>query len=114
MTSHTACLHQESRTSLSNPATIVIGGVGHLSQLGRNQASEMADVTVLENQRSASSSASNGDIHHRSGQVVGANHLVGEQHPKCRIHRPQYPIAEIWLSTRLHRVDVRRAEDVYA
>src|SRR5439155_1930077 len=29
-------------------------------------------------------------------------------------HRPQYPIAEIWLSTRLHRVDVRRAEDVYA
>jgi hypothetical protein len=24
-----------------------------------------------------------GNIHHGPGQVVGPNHLVGEQHPKC-------------------------------
>jgi hypothetical protein len=52
-------------------------------------ASEMEDVTVLQNQRSVFSSSSHGDIHHRSGQVVGANHLVGEQHPKCGIDRAQ-------------------------
>jgi len=55
----------------------------HLSPLGRNQASETADVTVLENQRSAFASASHGDIHHGSGRVVGRNHLVGKQHPNA-------------------------------
>jgi len=88
--------------------------VGHALKLVRNQASEMADVTVLENQRSAFSSLSHGDIHPRSGQVVGTNHLVGEQHPKCRINRPQEAIAEIGFSTRLHWVDVPGAEDVHA
>ena len=74
----------------------------------------MADVMVLENQSSAFSSASRGDIHHRSGQVVGTNHLVGEQHPRCGIDRAQQAIAKIGFSARLHRVDVRGAEDVQA
>src|SRR5467141_687280 len=47
----------------------------------------MADVTVLQNGRSAFSSVSHGSIHHRSGQVVGANYPVGKQHPKCGIDR---------------------------
>ena len=74
----------------------------------------MANVTVLENQRPAFSSASHGDIHHRSGQVVGTNHLVGEQHPKCGINGAQEAIAEIGLPARLDGVDVRGAKDVHA
>ena len=67
----------------------------------------MANLTVLENQRPAFSSASHGDIHHRSGQVVGANHLVGEQHSKCGIDRAQEAIAQIGLPAGLDWVDVR-------
>jgi hypothetical protein len=49
----------------------------------------MADITVLENQLLALASTSHRDIHHRSGQVVGANHLVGEQDPKYGVDRAQ-------------------------
>src|SRR2546422_8423071 len=75
---------------------------------------EAADVTVLENQRSALSRSLHGGIHHRSGQVVGSNHLVGEQHPKYGIDRAQEAIAEIGLPARLDGVDVRGAEHVHA
>ena len=66
----------------------------------------MADVTVLENPSSAFSSTSRGDIHHRSGQVVGTNHLVGEQHPGCGIDCTQQAIAKIGFSARLHRAGI--------
>jgi hypothetical protein len=84
----------------------VRGGSVVLTRIGRDRCpaiGEAADVTVLENQRSAFSSASHGDIHHRSGQVVGTNHLVGEQDPKCGIDRAQEAIAEIRLPARLRR-----------
>jgi hypothetical protein len=72
------------------------------------------DVMVLENQGSALSCSSDNHIDHGSGQVVGPNHLVREQHPKRGIDRAHKPVAEIWFLPRLHRVDVRRSEDVNA
>jgi hypothetical protein len=72
------------------------------------------DVTVLENQGSALSCSSDKDIDHGSGQVVGPNHLVREQHPKRGVDRAHKPVAEIRFLPRLHRVDVRRSEDVNA
>jgi hypothetical protein len=42
------------------------------------------DVTVLESPTSVLRFSPDGNIDHRLGQVVGPNHLVGGQHPKCR------------------------------
>jgi hypothetical protein len=38
-----------------------------------------ADVTILENESPTLAGSSEGNINHRSGQVVGPNHLVREQ-----------------------------------
>ena len=40
-----------------------------------------ADVTILENESPTLTSSSEGNINHRSGQIVSPNHLVREQHP---------------------------------
>jgi hypothetical protein len=41
-----------------------------------------ANVTVLQNHSSVPPSSPDRNIHHGTGQVVGANYLVGEQHAK--------------------------------
>ena len=52
-----------------------------------------SDVTVLENQASALPGSPDGDIHHGPRQVVGPNHLVGEQHPKRGVDRAQQAVS---------------------
>src|SRR5208282_1803260 len=44
-----------------------------------------SDVTVLENRAAGLPLFGYYGAHHGPGQVVGANHLVGEQHPKHRV-----------------------------
>src|ERR1700682_1202773 len=72
-----------------------------------------ANVTVLQNHSSVLPSSPDGDIHHGTGQVVGANYLVGEQHAKHRVDSAQQAVAKIRLLPRLYRVDVRGSEDVH-
>ena len=72
----------------------------------------MADVTVLQDARSAFSRTSHRGIHHRSGHVVGTNDLVGEQRPEYGIDRAQEAIAQIGLSARLDGIDICGAKDV--
>src|SRR5258708_5454348 len=73
-----------------------------------------SDVTVLENRAFALLCSPDRNIHHRPGQVVGPNHLVGEERPKRGVDRAQEAVAEIWVLPRLHRGDVRRPEDAKA
>jgi hypothetical protein len=56
--------------------------VGELKRLDYS-----SDVTVLENRTSALPRTAYGDIYHGPGQVVGPNHLVGEQQPKSGVDR---------------------------
>jgi len=72
------------------------------------------DVAVLENPAFALRCFLDGNIHHGPRQVVGPNHLVGEERSKRWVDRAQEAIAEIWFLPRLHRVDVRGPEDVKA
>jgi hypothetical protein len=53
-----------------------IRGIGHCP-----------DFSVLKNQAFVFVFSPDGDVHHCSGQVVGGNHLVGEQPPKDRVDR---------------------------
>jgi hypothetical protein len=73
-----------------------------------------ADVPVLENEFPTLASSPEGNINHRSGQIVGPNHLVGERHPKERVDRAQQAVAEIRFLPRLDGIDVRGPEDVNA
>src|SRR5260221_14594310 len=73
-----------------------------------------SDVVVLENLASAVPCSPKGNIHHGPPQVVGPNHLVGEERPKRGVDRAQEAVAEIWFLPRLHRVDVRGPGDVKA
>jgi hypothetical protein len=79
-----------------------------------NGLNHRPDVTVVENQASALSCASDNDIDHGSGQVVGPNHLVRQQHPKRGVDRAHEPVAEIRFLPRLNGIDVRGPEDVNA
>jgi hypothetical protein len=40
---------------------------------------QSSDVTILENHAWGDSHPANHDIHHGSGQVIGPDHLIGEQ-----------------------------------
>ena len=71
-----------------------------------------SDVTVLENRASALCRFAYDDIHDGLGQVVGPDHLVGEQQPKHRIDPPQQTVTEVRFLSRLHRVDVCGPEEV--
>ena len=79
-----------------------------------NGLNHRPDVTVLENQASTLSCSSDNDIDHGSGQVVGPNHLVREQHSKRGVDRAHKPVAEIRFLPWLYRIDVRGSEDVNA
>ncbi len=72
------------------------------------------DVTVLENQGSALSGSSDNDIDHSSGQVVGRNDVVREQHTKCGVDRAQKAVGEIRFLPGLHGIDIRRPEEINA
>jgi len=69
-----------------------------------------ADVTVLENKFHMLASSPEGNLNHRSGQIVSPNHLIREQHPKRGIDCAQQAVTEIWFFPRLHGVDVRGPE----
>ena len=71
-----------------------------------------ADVAVFENETSGVSGLSNYNTHHCPRQVVGANDVVGEKHPKHGVNRAEQPVAEIRLLPRLHGIDVGGPEDV--
>src|SRR6266446_5903648 len=73
-----------------------------------------SDVTVLENRAFALLCSPDRNIHHRPGQVVSPNHLVGEERPKRGVDRAQKTVTEIRFLPLLHRVDVRRPEQVKA
>jgi len=62
---------------------------------GVNRFDNGQDVTVLENQASPFTCFPDDDIHHRPGQVVRSNHLVGKQHPKRGVDPAQQAISEI-------------------
>jgi hypothetical protein len=72
------------------------------------------DVTVLENRASVLPCSPDGNIQHGPGQVVGPNHLVVEQHPKCRVDPAQQAVTEVRFPSRLHGVDLRGPEEVNA
>ena len=72
------------------------------------------DVTVLENLTFALRCFLERNIDHGPPQVVGPNHLVGEEQPKRGVDRAQEAIAEIRLLPGLHRVDVGGPEDIDA
>src|SRR5438445_7951128 len=72
------------------------------------------DITVLKNRVPRRAISPHDNIDHRSGQVVGPNHLVREESPKYRVDRAHNPVAEIRFLPWLHGVDVRRSEDVNA
>jgi hypothetical protein len=72
------------------------------------------DVTVLQNQASPFTCSPDDDIHHRPGQVVRSNHLVGKQHPKRGVDPAQQAISEIRFVPRLYGIDVRRPEEINA
>src|SRR5260370_9741005 len=71
-----------------------------------------SDVAVLENQASGLPCFADGNIHHRARQVVGANGLVREEHPKRWINRAQQPVAEVRFLPGFDRIDVGGPEDV--
>src|SRR5579863_3639819 len=72
------------------------------------------NVTVLENEDFAVPCWLHGDFHHRPRQVVGANHLVGEQHPKRGVDRAQEAVAEIRFLPRLDGINIGGPEDINA
>src|SRR4029077_8726361 len=73
----------------------------------------MANVTVLQNECSALSNAPHSSVLHRSGQIVGTNHLVGEQHAEYGIDRAKQAIAHIRLPARLDGINICGAKDVH-
>ena len=71
-----------------------------------------SDVTVLQDRAFSMTSFLDDGFDHGPGQVVGSNHLVGEQHTKRWVDPAQQPVAEIRFLSRLHGVDVGRPEDI--
>jgi len=72
------------------------------------------DVMILKNPVFALRCFLDDDVHHGTRQVVGPNHLVGEEHPKRRLARAHEPVAEIRLLPGLYGVDVGGPEDIHA
>lgn len=64
-----------------------------------------SDVAVLENQPSGLPCFADGNFHHRARQVVGRNHLIGEQRPKQRVDCAQQPVAEVRFLPGFHGID---------
>src|SRR5882762_1196938 len=81
---------------------------------GMQRRNHRPNITVLENRVSRLASSPHDNIDHRSGQVVGPNHLVREERPKHGVDRAHKPVAEIRFLPWLNGVDVRRSEDVNA
>jgi hypothetical protein len=54
---------------------------------GSSRLDHASVISVLENDALALLCLSQHNIHHCPGQVIGANHLVREQHPKNGIDR---------------------------
>ena len=77
-------------------------------------ATHRTNVAVFENKASDLPCFPDCNIHHRPRQIVGANDLVGEQHPKRRVGRAQQTVAEIRLLARLDRIDICRPKHVNA
>jgi enoyl-ACP reductase-like protein len=65
-----------------------------------------SDVTVLENQSPRLARSPDGNIDHRSGQVVGPNHLIREEQPKRGIDYAKQSVTETWFFPRFQRIDV--------
>ena len=66
------------------------------------------DVAVLENRAAARPRSAYDGIHHSPGQVVGLNHLVGQQQPNRRIDLAQQAVTEVRFLARLQGIAVRR------
>ena len=72
----------------------------------------VSDVAVLENQSLRLASSPDGNIDHRSGQIVGPNHLAPEKYPKRGIEGAQQAVADVRFLPGFHGIDVCRPEDI--
>ncbi len=72
--------------SIQKPQTSKISSPQQVQQESFDHGS---DVTVLENKGSVLRCFLYGDLQHSPGQIVGTNHLVGEQQPKRWVDRTQ-------------------------
>src|SRR5579863_3951349 len=80
------------------------------SRLSARRLDYRSDVAVFKYSVGAFHCFPNHNVHHGPRQVVGRNHLVGEQHPKYRVNSTEKPVAEIRLLPRLDRVDIGRSK----
>src|ERR1700758_132056 len=70
-----------------------------------------ADVAILENLAWSCSCSGSNNIHHRSGQVVSSDHLIGKQSPKNWVDSSHQAVAKIGLLSPLDGVDVGGPEN---
>jgi hypothetical protein len=73
-----------------------------------------SNITVFENQCLALDGSPDGKINHRSGQVVGPNHLIREQCAKHWADCAQKAVSEIRFLSWFHGADVRGPEKINA
>src|SRR5580693_8121256 len=73
-----------------------------------------SDIAVLQNQALALVRLSQHKIHHGAGQIISANDLVREQHPKNGIDRAYQSVVEVRFLPRLDGVDIRGPEKINA
>src|ERR1700722_6536190 len=71
------------------------------------------DITILEDPAFALRCFLDDNVHHGTRQVVGLNHLVGEEQPKRGVDRAQETIVEIRLLPWPHGIDVCGPKDVH-
>src|ERR1700739_1330981 len=71
-----------------------------------------ADVAILEDLAWSGSCSGSDNIHHRPGQVISSDHLIGKQSPKYRVDSSHQAVAKMRLLSRLHGVDVGGPENV--
>ena len=80
--------------------------------LAMNRSNDGSDVTILKNKASRFLPSADDDVHHGSGQVVGLNDLIGEQHPKNWVDCAQQAVAQTRFLPRLYRIDIGWSEDI--
>jgi hypothetical protein len=78
------------------------------------QLDQGSDVTVLQDQIFAFACSLDDSIHHAASQIIGTDHLIGNQQPEHGIDCAQQAIAEVWFFAGLHGIDVSGTEDDHA
>ena len=71
-----------------------------------------ADIAVLKDLSLGFRYFLDDNFNHDAGQIVGWNDLIGEQQPERGLNGAQKPVAEIGFLPWLHRIDIRRSEEI--